>query len=444
MERRRRLSTRLRLDSPYDREILRLALPALGALAAEPLYILVDTAIVGHLGRSQLAALGAAADPFSRCSRCSTFLQYGTTAQVARASGAGEAQFARRLGAQALWLSLAVGIALAAAIALLAEPIVALVGVEGETADYAVTYLRIVSIGIPSFFLALGGQGYLRGVSELTSPLVVIVLANVLNVVLEVLFVYGLDWGIEGSAWGTAIAQTCMGVAFVWLIVQRVGRPYLAPLPYLARRLLSIGKFIFARTASLIAAFLLAGGVVASFGDAELGVQISFQIWIFLALVLDAIAIAGQIIVGRELGAGRPQRAYDASLRMIALSIVTGAAFSIVLLALADVLPQIFSSDPEVLAQCALLWPIFALMQPLNGAVFALDGILIGASDGPYLAGSMALAFLACAAALAAAYAGDWGVRGVWAALAVLILVRLATMGARFVRRRWLVTGWAS
>ena len=271
-----------------------------------------------------------------------------------------------------------------------------------------------------------------------------IVLANLLNVVLEVLFVYGFEWGIEGSAWGTAIAQSCMGVAFIWLIVQRVGRSYLAPLPHLARRLLSIGKFIFARTAALIAAFLLAGAVVARFGDAELGAyQISFQIWIFLALVLDAIAIAGQIIVGRELGAGRPQRAYDASVRMIGLSVVTGAVFSVVLLALADVLPQIFSSDAEVLAQCALLWPIFALMQPLNGAVFALDGVLIGASDGPYIAGSMVLALLACAAALAAAYTGDWGVRGVWAALAVLILARLATMGARFVRRRWLVTGWA-
>jgi putative MATE family efflux protein len=433
----------VRLRSAYDAEILRLALPALGALAAEPLYILVDTAIVGHLGRSQLAALGAAATVLSVLAMFN-FLQYGTTAQVARASGAGEAEVARRLGAQALWLSLAVGLGLAAAIALLAEPIVALVGVEEETADYAATYLRIVSIGIPSFFLALGGQGYLRGISELRSPLVVIVLANVLNVVLEVLFVYGFDWGIEGSAWGTAIAQSCMGVAFVWLIVRSVGRRDLAPLPQLARRLLSIGKFIFARTAALIAAFVLAGAVVARFGDAELGAyQISFQLWIFLALVLDAIAIAGQIIVGSELGAGRPQRAYDASLRMIVLSIAVGGVFSVVLLALSDVLPRIFSSDAEVLAQCALLWPIFALMQPFNGAVFALDGILIGASDGPYIAGSMVLAFLACAAALAAAYAGDWGVRGVWAALAVLILARLATMGARFVRRRWLVTGWA-
>ena len=326
----------MRLRSAYDREILRLAVPALGALAAEPLYILVDTAIVGHLGRSQLAALGAAATALSVLAMFN-FLQYGTTAQVARATGAGEDRTARRLGAQALWLSLAIGVGLAVAVAALAGPIVDLVGVEAQTADYAVTYLRIVSIGIPSFFLALGGQGYLRGVSELTAPLVVIVLANLVNVVLEVLFVYGFDWGIEGSAWGTAIAQTCMGVAFIWLVARRVGRDDLAPVIALARRLLSVGKFLFARTAALISAFLLAGAVVARFGDAELGAyQISFQLWIFLALVLDAIAIAGQIIVGRELGASRPERAYDASVRMIALAVGAGGVFTIGLLALSD------------------------------------------------------------------------------------------------------------
>ena len=333
----------MRLRSAYDREILRLAVPALGALAAEPLYILVDTAIVGHLGRSQLAALGAAATVLSVLAMFN-FLQYGTTAQVARASGAGEDRVARRLGAQALWLSLAIGVALAVTVAALAAPIVDLVGVEEQTADYAATYLRIVSIGIPSFFLALGGQGFLRGVSDLTSPLVVIVLANVLNLVLEVLFVYGFDWGIEGSAWGTAIAQTCMGVAFVWLIARRVGRDDLAPVLGLARRLLSVGKFIFVRTASLISAFLLAGVVVARLGDAELGAyQISFQLWIFLALVLDAIAIAGQILVGRELGGGRPERAYDASVRMIALSVATGVVFAVALMALSGVLPRIFT-----------------------------------------------------------------------------------------------------
>jgi putative MATE family efflux protein len=431
------------LRSPYDGEILRLALPALGALAAEPLYILVDTAIVGHLGRTQLAALGAAATALGVLATFN-FLQYGTTAQVARATGAGEHAVARKLGAQALWLSLGVGIVLAVTVALLAGPIAALVGVEGRTADQAETYLRIVAIGIPSFFLALGGQGYLRGISELRAPLVLIVLGNLLNVVLELLFVYGFDWGIEGSAWGTAIAQTCMGAGFVWLIVRHVGRDDLAPVVALARRLVSVGKFLFVRTASLIAAFLLAGAVVARFGDAELGAfQISFQLWIFLALVLDAIAIAGQIIVGRELGAGRPERAFAASVRMIGLAAAVGTVFAVALLALSEVLPRLFSSDEAVLAQCALLWPIFALMQPLNGAVFALDGILIGAGDGPYIAGSMVVAFVACAVVLAATVAADWGIRGVWSAIGVLIVVRLATMGARFARRRWLVTGWA-
>jgi putative MATE family efflux protein len=433
----------VRLRSAYDGEIFRLAVPALGALAAEPLYVLVDTAIVGHLGRSQLAALGAAATVLSVLGMFN-FLQYATTAQVARATGAREDVVARQLGAQAFWLSLAIGVALAAALAALAPQVVSLVGVEGRTADYAETYLRIVALGVPSFFLALSGQGFLRGRAELTAPLVVIVLGNVLNVALEVLFVYGLGWGIEGSAWGTAIAQSCMGVGFVWLIVSRAGRRHMAPVGRLARRLLSVGKFIFIRTFALISAFVLAGAVVARFGDAELGAyQISFQLFLFLALALDAIAIAGQILVGRELGAGRPERAYDASVRMISLSVVTGASFAVGLLALSGVLPQLFSSDPAVLAECAALWPIFALLQPVSGAVFALDGILIGASDGPYIAASMVVAFAVCAACLGLAAAGDWGVRGVWGALAALILVRAATMGARFARRRWLVTGWA-
>jgi putative MATE family efflux protein len=433
----------VRLRSAYDREILRLALPALGALAAEPLYVLVDTAIVGHLGRAQLAALGAAATVLTALGMFN-FLQYATTAQVARAAGAGEDDVARRLGAQAFWLSLAVGIALAGAIAALAGPLVSLVGVEGRTAGYAATYLRIVSLGVPSFFLALSGQGFLRGRSELVPPLVVIVLGNVLNAVLEVLFVYGFDWGIEGSAWGTAVAQTCMGLGFVWLIVSRAGRDRMAPALELARRLLTVGKFIFVRTAALISAFLLCGAVVARFGDAELGAyQISYQLFLALALVLDAVAIAGQIIVGRELGGARPERAYEASVRMITLSVATGALFTVLLLALADVLPRLFTSDAAVLAECAALWPTLALLQPLSGAVFALDGILIGASDGPYIAGSMVAALGACAGALGLAAAGDWGIRGVWAALAVLIVVRAATMGARFARRRWLVTGWA-
>ena len=408
-----------RLRSPYDREILRLAVPALGSLAAEPLYVLVDTAIVGHLGRSQLAALGIAATVLTGLFAVFNFLQYGTTAQVARAEGAREGETAGRLGAQAIWLSVGIGVALAALVAGIAAPIVAAMGGEGETAGHAVTYLRIAALGLPFAFLAVGAQGYLRGVSDLRTPLVVVLAGNVVNAVLEVVFVYGFGWGIAGSAWGTVIAQAGMGAALVAVVLRRVAglaRPALA----LARRLLSLGGFILVRTSALIGSFVLAGAVAARFGDAPLAAhQVAFQLWTFLALVLDSIAIAGQIIVGRRLGAGDAEGAFRASTRMIWLSVVAGGVFAALLLALAGLLPRVFTSDASVLEECAALWPFLVLMQPLNGAVFALDGILIGAADGRYIAVSMLVAFACCATVLVAALAAGWGIRGVWAALVV-------------------------
>ena len=412
-------SDRVTLRSQYDREIFRLALPALGALAAEPLYLLVDTAIVGHLGRSQLAALGIAITILGGTFAIFNFLQYGTTAQVARAGGAGEEETARRLGAQAVWLSLAFGIAVSGLIAVLAPQLVSLMGGEGQAADYAVTYLRIAAIGFPAAFLALGAQGYLRGVADLRTPLVVLIAGNVANVVLELLFVYGFDWGIAGSAWGTAVAQLGMGAAFVVVVLRRLEPGEARVRLELARRVLSLGKWIFIRTTALMLSFVLAGAVATRFGDSAIAAhQVAFQLWVFLALVLDSVAIAGQIIVGRELGAGRREEAYGASERMIWLSVALGGAFAALMLVLAGVLPRAFTGDASVLDETALLWPIFALMQPLNGAVFALDGILIGASDGPFLAMSMVAAFVACAAVLLATLEADWGIRGVWAALA--------------------------
>jgi putative MATE family efflux protein len=418
-------------------------MPALGALAAEPLYVLVDTAVVGHLGRPQLAALGVSAVILSTLFAVFNFLQYGTTAQVGRASGAGQEEAARRLGAQALWLCLGIGAVLAAAVAALAPRLVELMGADGEAADYAVSYLRIVAFGLPSAFVALGAQGYLRGVADLRRPLVILAAGNAVNVVLNVLFVYGLDWGIEGSAAATAVGQTAMGVAFLVTLLRSAGHQ-LRPRPVLMRRLLAVGRHIFVRTAALMSAFALAGAVVTRFGDAAIAAhQIAFQLWLFLALALDAVAIAGQVLVGRALGAGQRERAFDASARMIWLAVYAGVAFAVALLLLEPVLPRLFTSDELVLDQAAEIWLLFALMQPLNGAVFALDGILIGASDGPYLAWSMVVSFAVCATLSLAALAFDWGIVGVWVALVVLILVRLALMLARFRGRQWLVTGWA-
>ena len=429
--------------TPHDREILRLAVLALGALAAQPLFTLTDTAIVGHLGTPQLAALGIAGVVLSGTFAIFNFLAYGTTSQVTRAAGAGARETADRLGAQAFWLSFALGSAVALAVGLAAEPIVAAMGGEGQAAEYAVTYLRIAVFGLPFSFLVLGGQGYFRGVSDLRTPLVIELAANALNVVLVVTFVYGFGWGIAGSAVGTAIAQTCMGLAFLaWML--RVTHARFRLRLDLMRRLLGIGRHLFVRTAALYASFVIAGAVAARFGDEAIGAhQVAFQLWVFLALVLDSVAIAGQVIVGRMLGAGDAEGAFAASARMIVMTVYLGLGFAALMLAFEDYLPRIFTSDDAVIAAAHELWPIFALMQPLNGAVFALDGILIGAGDARYLMWSMLVSMAASVVVALAALAYDWGIVGVWLALLVLICVRLTTLAARFTRRRWLVTGWA-
>ena len=437
---------RLRLRSQYDREILRLAVPALGALAAEPLYVLVDTAIVGHLGRSQLAALGIAATVLTGLFGLFNFLQYGTTAQVGRASGAGEERIANRLGAQALWLSLGFGVAIAAGVAAFAPQIVELMGGEGETADYAVTYMRIAALGLPFAFLALGGQGYLRGVADLRTPLVIVIAANVVNVDPRAAVRLRLRLGDRGLGLGDGDRAGRDGRGVHRRASSAPPAATARPSRELMRRLLVIGRHIFVRTAALLSAFTLAGAVIARFGDASLAAhQIAFQLWIFLALVLDAIAIAGQVLVGRGLGAGdvrarlRGERADDLALGLRGHRL-RGRACS----RSQGVLPCVFTSDEPVVERAQAIWWLFALMQPLNGAVFALDGILIGASDGrvPDVVDGRGVRRVRASVSLAA-LAFDWGIVGVWAALFVLICVRLALMGWRFAGRRWLVTGWA-
>lgn len=276
--------------------------------------------------------------------------------------------------------------------------------------------------------------------SYLRTPLVILVVAHAVNVVLEVLFVYGFAWGLAGSAWGTVIAQAGMGAALV-KVQRRAGlaRPSLARI----RSLLKIGGEIAVRTGALLASFLVASAVLARVSDAALAAhQIAFQLFVFLALVLDALAIAGQVIVGRSLGAGDAAGARAAASRMIGWSLAAGVALGAALLATTDLVPRGFTGDDDVIARAHELWPLFALMQPAGAVVFALDGILIGAGDTRYLAASMAFAALVCFVPIAlASLHFDWGVVGVWVGLNVLMLARLATVGGRFLGSRWAVVG---
>ena len=315
-------------------------------------------------------------------------------------------------------------------------------GGHGHTADLAVIYMRIAAIGLPFALIALAGQGYLRGTSDLRTPLVIVVVANLVNVALEVLFVYGFGWGIKGSAWGTAIAQAGMGIAFAWTLLRAPARTR-RPRPELMRPLMRIGGEIFVRTTALYASFLVASAVLARIGTTSLAAhQVAFQLWTFLALVLDAVAIAAQVLVARTLGAGDAERAYDAGWRVIGWSVAVGALVGAVMLALIDILPHAFTDDPSVLDRAHAVWPLFALMQPLAAIAFALDGILIGAGDTRFLMWSMLVAAIGVYVpiALASLHFG-WGIVGVWWGLLALIGARVAATGARFLGRRWAVVG---
>jgi putative MATE family efflux protein len=369
------------------------------------------------------------------------FLTYASTAHVARLHGAGREADAGELAAQALWLSLAIGCALTAICAALATPLMTLLGGSGHVGDLAARYLRLSALGLPSALVALAGQGWLRGMSRLREPLVILVAANAVNVVLELILVYGLDTGLDGSALGTVLAQLGMGVAFAALLLGAPAASRRVSWKGI-RSLLSIGGAILIRTAALLGSFAVASAVCARFGSASLGAhQIAFQLFVFLALVLDAIAIAGQVIVGRMLGASDGEGARAAARRMIGWSLVVGCAFGVALLALHDVLPRLFTGDERVVDKAQELWPLFALMQPAGAVVFALDGILIGAGDARYLAGAMVFAGVVFIPIALAALHFGWGLEGVWWGLNALMAARLVPLGARFASARWVILG---
>ncbi len=443
--RRRRPHRNLPRDR-HDREILRLAVPAFGALVAEPLFVLADSAIIGHLGTPQLAGLGVAGAILVTAVSLCVFLAYGSTASVARRSGAGDRRGALAQGVDGLWLALAIGGILTAAGLAVAPALIDAFGTSAVATPYALVYLRISLFGIPSMLLVLAATGVVRGLQDTRTPLVVAATAALVNLGLNVALVYGAGLGVAGSALGTVLAQT--GAA-AWLvaIVVRGARAEHAPLRPDRRRIRAAGAAgvpLLVRTLTLRAALLAATYVAAAHGDVALAChQVAFAVWNLLALALDALAIAGQAIVGRYLGASDVVGARAATGRMIEWGVLGGALAGLLVVVARPAYIPLFSTDPEVRLLLASVLIVVAVMQPVAGIVFVLDGVLIGAGDGRYLAaaGIAALVvFLPCAGWVLATGAG---LVALWWAIGVLMLARLATLVHRARTDAWLVTGAA-
>ncbi len=433
-----------RLRSPYDREIARLAVPALGALIAEPLYVLTDTAIVGHLGTPELGGLAVASTILLTLYTVFIFLAYGTTAAVSRLLGAGDEGEAAHQAVQSLWLAVIVGAGLMVVGLVGADALVGLMGAEGAVRTNALLYLRISLLGVPALLVVLAGTGYLRGLQDTRTPLAVAVGTGALNLVLEVTFIYGLGRGLGASAATTVVAQYVGAGVYLWRIGRSVRRfdVDLRPHPASLRRLGAVGRDLFVRTVALRAALLVATAVATRLGPVDVAAhQIAFEIWSILALALDAIAIAAQAMVGRFLGAGDAGAARGAARRMIEVGVALGVACGTAVFAVHTVLPGVFTDDPAVADVAAFLLVWVAVLQPVNAVAFVLDGILIGAGDMRFLAWAMAGAaavFIPPAVAVAAL---DAGIGWLWASLGLLMATRAVTLGARFAGDRWLVLG---
>ena len=371
------------------------------------------------------------------------FLAYGTTARAARRSGAGDRAGALTEGVQASWLALGLGVLLALAFQLLAGPLTRLLaGGAGPVADAAEQWLRVASTGLPLLLLALAGNGWLRGVQDLRRPVRYVLAGSLVSLVLCPLLVHPAGLGLVGSAVANVVGQAVSASCFVRALGREQRRLGIdrRPRPTALRAHLVLGRDLLVRAAVLQSAFAAAAAVVARSGAAPLAAhQIALQLWLFLALVLDAYAIAAQTLVGHALGARRPHDARRTARRVAGWGLGTGVVVALVLLALRPVLPPLFTDDPAVLAQAAVVWWFLAGFQPLAGVVFALDGVLMGAGDVAYLRtvtlGAALLGFVPLS--LLSGRFG-WGLAGVWTGLTLFIVLRLVAMVARVAGDRWL------
>ncbi|MCI9870029.1 MATE family efflux transporter [Arthrobacter humicola] len=431
------------------REILRLAVPAFGALIAEPLFLLADSAIVGHLGVAELAGVGLASAVLHTAVGLMVFLAYSTTPAVARAIGNGQLAKALAAGRDGIWLALLLGLVLAVAGFLAAGPLLDLMGADGEVHAFAVDYLRGSMPGLVAMLLIFAGTGVLRGLQDTRTPLIVAAAGFTLNIALNLVLVYGLGWSVTGSAVGTSIAQWAMAAVYV-LIVRRNARNNgvsLRPDLRGIRALTGVGSWLMLRTLSLRIAILATVVVVTAQGPVNLAAhQLAMTIFTFFAFALDALAIAAQALIGKELGAARPVAARALTRTMTRWGVGFGVLTGILLAAAAPWAGALFTPDAEVRAALTLALWVLAAGQPLAGYVFVLDGVLIGAGDARYLAIAGVVNLAAYLPLLLAVLYSGAGARAgllwLWAAFSLgYMAARALTLGLRARTDRWMVLG---
>ncbi|PRY42552.1 MATE family efflux transporter [Umezawaea tangerina] len=428
-------------DRVPARRVLGLAAPALGVLAAEPLYVLVDTAVVGHLGALPLAGLALGGVLFTQVAAQLTFLSYGTTSRTARLHGAGRRAEAVEEGVQATWLAIGVGVLLVVLGQLFAPPLARLLAGDGEVAAAAVSWLRIALFGAPFVLVTMAGNGWMRGVQDTARPLRYVLMGNGLSAVLCPVLVYWAGWGLEGSAIANVVAQVVSAVLFFRaLSVEHVA---LRPVPALMRAQLGLGRDLVLRSLAFQACFVSAASVAARTSIAAVGAhQVVLQLWTALALVLDSLAIAAQSIVGAALGAGERVKARRFAWQITRYGLVFGVLLGIVFAAVAGVLPKVFTSDAGVLAEIPHAWWFFVALQPIAGVVFALDGVLLGAGDTAFLRTATLLsAVVGFLPMVWASLAFGWGLVGIWTGLSAFMVLRLVSVLLRTRSEGWSVVG---
>lgn len=421
-----------------DRQIWRLAGPAFLTLAAEPLYLLVDTAVVGRIGGTALASLAVASTILLTATGVLIFLTFGTAATVARLRGAGRHREAAEQSIQGMWLGLACGLVALVVLAAVGPALISWLSPDSPTgaavADGAWTYLAVSLLGVPAVCVSMAGTGALRGHLDARTPLVITVTANAVNLAIEVPLVLGLGWGLAGSAAGTVLAQWGATVAYAVVVVRRHGRDVggLRPQRSILGGHLRVGRDLFVRTIALRASFLALTAQAGRRGaDALAAYQVAMQWWVLLTYLLDGLEAAAQSLVGLALGARDRLRAARTARRVLAWSAGIGVALGAATVLGRDLIAPVFTDDAEVVALvvASLVW--VGAAQPLNGLASSLDGVLVGAGEQRYLAVAMvaSLGVLVATAALTS-WMGT-GLGGVWATVTVFIGSRVLFLAPR-------------